>query len=88
MNKNTLDNNAYHRINNIKNSNQNIKYPENEEKININKNIMTNIINNQTSSGKLVDKNNTSKMNSIPHKTNITQIKNKSLHNIFVQMHI
>ena len=27
LNKNTLDNNAYHRINNIKNSNQNIKYP-------------------------------------------------------------
>ena len=81
LNKNTLDNNAYHRINNIKNSNQNIKYPENEEKININKNIMTNIINNQTSSGKLVDKNNTSKMNSIPHKTNIREINNKSVDN-------
>ena len=81
LNKNTLDNNAYHRINNIKNSNQNIKYPENEEKININKNIMTNIINNQTSSGKLVEKNNTSKMNSIPHKTNIREINNKSVDN-------
>ena len=82
LNKNTLDNNAYHRINNIKNSNQNIKYPENEEKININKNIMTNIINNQTSSGKLVDKNNTSKMNSIPHKTNIREINKEGTYDI------
>ena len=86
LNKNTLDNNAYHRINNIKNSNQNIKYPENEEKININKNIMTNIINNQTSPSKLVEKNNSSKMNSIPHKTNMREINNKSVDNKEIKM--
>ena len=58
--------------------NQNIKYPENQEKLNINRNIMTTIIN-QTSSSKLIDKNNKNNMNPILNKTNIRDIINKSV---------